>query len=453
MFNPWTAEFWRIGGVVLLALLIGLLAGHVAFFLFLGTLSYLVWHLVNLFRLERWLREGKKFQPPDAAGIWGEVYHHFYRLQQRNRKRKRKLAAILNQFQEAAAALPDAAVVLRASGEIEWFNEAATRLLGLRAQDVGQRVVNLVRHPAFTKLFASGTSGPSGPGAEPSEFPSPVDGQLTLVARVVPYGKDQRLLVARDVTRLQRLEQMRRDFVANVSHELRTPLTVVTGFLETMNDGTSPDTPQWARSLQLMQQQTRRMQRIVNDLLLLARLETENRISRPAPVAVPALLAAIQEEALALSGEKAHVIRLEAEPSLWLQGSEEELRSAFSNLVFNAVQYTPDGGEILIRWHADDAGVHLAVKDAGVGIPAHHIPRLTERFYRVDVGRSRASGGTGLGLAIVKHVLGRHEGRLRIESALDKGSTFTCDFPPSLMLQPPEEAAQPSYLSHNRHKV
>lgn len=443
MFNPWTAEFWRIGGLAFLALLLGLPTGHVAFFLFLGTLGYLVWHLVNLFRLERWLREGKKFQPPDAAGIWGEVYHHFYRQQQRNRKRKRKLAAILSQFQEAAAALPDAAVVVRSSGEIEWFNEAATRLLGLHAQDVGQRVVNLVRHPAFTKLFAGGAGGPV---ADPSEFPSPVDGQLTLVARVVPYGKEQRLLVARDVTRLQRLEQMRRDFVANVSHELRTPLTVVTGFLETMNDGESPCARQWARSLQLMQQQTARMQGIVNDLLLLARLEAEDRIPRSEPVAVPALLAAIREDAVALSGEKAHVIRLEAEPDLWLTGSEEELHCAFSNLVFNAVQYTPDGGEILIRWYADDAGAHLAVKDTGVGIPAHHIPRLTERFYRVDVGRSRASGGTGLGLAIVKHVLSRHEGRLHIESVIDEGSTFTCNFPPSLVLRHPEQAER---LSQN----
>lgn len=446
MFNPWTTEFWRIAGVAFVALVIGLATGHVIGFLLLGTLAYLIWHLVHLARLERWLRTARKYRPPEASGIWGEVYHHFYRLQQRNRKRKLKLAAILNQFQEAAAALPDAAIVLRATGEIEWFNEAAVRLLGLRAQDVGLRIANLVRHPAFTALFPPGAEGA---GGESAEFPSPVDDSITLLAHVVPYGQDRRLLVVRDVTRLHRLEQMRRDFVANVSHELRTPLTVVMGYLETMEDGAGPCAQQWARSLHLMRQQTLRMQRIVTDLLLLARLETENRVVRSEPVDVPALLAAIREDALALSGEKGHVVQLAAEPDLWLLGSAEELRSAFSNLVFNAVQYTPEGGEITIRWYGDAAGAHLVVKDTGVGIAAHHIPRLTERFYRVDVGRSRERGGTGLGLAIVKHVLSRHEGRLRIASVIGQGSTFTCDFPARLVLRRPEKPAQANHPSHN----
>jgi two-component system, OmpR family, phosphate regulon sensor histidine kinase PhoR len=428
--NPWAAELWRLVALGTAALLLGLLTGRPFLVVLLATLAYLGWHLVNLYRLERWLREGKGFQPPNATGIWGEVYHHYYRLQQRNRQRKRRLAAYLNRFQEAAAALPDAVVLLRPGGEIEWANEAASRLLGLRGQDVGQRIANLVRHPAFTQVVRARGS------AEPSpEFPSPVDSQTVLIARLVPYGNDQRLLVVRDVTRLQRLEEMRRDFVANVSHELRTPLTVVHGFIETIADAEDDCARHWARPLELVQQQTTRMQRIVEDLLLLSRLEMDARPSQVEPVDVPQMLAAIRDDALALSGEHAHCVELKAERGLWLRGAPEEVRSAFSNLVFNAVRYTPDGGTITIRWYADQTGAHMEVQDSGIGIPAPHIPRLTERFYRVDTGRSRAKGGTGLGLAIVKHVLSRHEAGLRIDSELGRGSTFACDFPPRLTVR------------------
>jgi two-component system phosphate regulon sensor histidine kinase PhoR len=251
---------------------------------------------------------------------------------------------------------------------------------------------------------------------------------------VVPYGNEQLLLVARDNTRLHKLEQIRRDFVANVSHELRTPLTVISGFLETLGDFPRINAQDRKHALQLMSQQTARMQHIVDDLLLLSRLETDQRPVRLEQVAVPDLLDTMADEAKTLSGGK-HAIRLEVEQDLHLHGNPEELRSAFTNLVSNAVRYSPGGGTITIRWFADARGAHFQVQDTGVGIAEHDIPRLTERFYRVDTARSRQSGGTGLGLAIVKHVLERHNAVLEISSELGEGSTFSCDFPSSEILR------------------
>jgi two-component system phosphate regulon sensor histidine kinase PhoR len=313
--------------------------------------------------------------------------------------------------------------VLGLNGEIRWFNDAAKTILGFRARDIGQRIANLIRHPKFAAfLKEAGESGDI-------ELPSPVDEHLSLLYQIVSYGKDQRLLLARDVTLLHRLEQVRTDFVANVSHEMRTPLTVIHGYLETLAEHAMQMPSDWQRPIKLMYEQSLRMQNLVNDLLVLSRLETSDEVSGSENVAVPEMLATIKKEALALSGEHRHRISLEADGNVWLRGNMQELHSAFSNIVFNAVQYTPDGGEIRVRWYADPAGAHFEVSDNGIGIPAHHIPRLTERFYRVDVGRSRKTGGTGLGLAIVKHVLQRHNGQLRIDSAVGKGSTFICDFP------------------------
>jgi two-component system phosphate regulon sensor histidine kinase PhoR len=425
VLNPWTGELGRVVFIAALLLVVGLAADRVALVLLIGSAGYLAWHVYHLYRLERWLRRGSGgTEPPQGTGIWGEVYHHFYTLQRRSRERERKLASMLDRFQEAAAAMPDATVVTKSTGEIEWFNSAAERLLGLHSpEDIGQQILNLVRRPAFATYLRQGNF------SEPLELPSPENESVMLQVRVVPYGRDQRLLVARDVTRLHRLEQMRRDFVANVSHELRTPLTVIAGFLETMRDAEDATLDeQWGSSLELMQNQATRMQRIVEDLLLLSRLEMDTAPEARDPVSVPSMLAAIREEAIRLSGDKGHAITLEADDRLWVLGNEQSLRSAFSNLVFNAVRYTPAGGNIGIRWYADRSGACLDVSDNGIGIPARHIPRLTERFYRVDVSRSRESGGTGLGLAIVKHVLNRHNARLEIESKPGEGSTFRCYF-------------------------
>lgn len=434
MAHPWWIEFWRLVGLLVLALVIGLVAGQVVLALLVAVLLYLGWQLRNLRRLEQWAR-GQRRQLPEADGVWGEVFYHMQRLRRKGRKRKKRLTAILSRFRESTAAMPDATVVLGEDGLIQWWNDAATRVLGLRyPQDAGQPLTNLVRDPAFYDYLTRGDF------SEPVEFPSPAESGVMLSVRVIPYGNNQRLVVARDVTRLHRLEQMRRDFIANVSHELRTPLTVISGYLESLGDADDAFTRQWGRSLKAMQQQAGRMQQLVNDLLLLSRLETERNALPLEEVDVPTLLGMLREDAVTL-GQGAHTVDLEADSELWLQGSGGELRSAFSNLINNAVRYTPEGGRITIRWYGDEAGAHFQVSDTGIGIAPQHIPRLTERFYRVDVGRSRESGGTGLGLAIVKHVLARHGGELGIESTVGEGSTFTCDFPPSLVIRRPAREA------------
>ncbi len=417
-------ELWFVGAFALTLLLIGGIAGHPALLLLLGAVAYLAWHLLHLLRVIRWLSEGRRFHPPDAPGMWNELHYLLYRLQQRHRKRKHKLTGMLNRYQETAAVLPDATVVLGPRGECEWWNETATRLFGLHSpQDIGQRIDNLVRFPIFTQYLASGDY------SDRIGIPSPINGQILLTIGIVPYGRNQRLLVARDVTQIERLEEIRRDFVANVSHELRTPLTVISGFLETLLDVDEAPDDNWRRPLQQMQEQAWRMQRIVDDLLLLARMEGHGDKLRSEPVNVSQMLTALREDAVVLSATKGHRISLETDAGLWLRGNEDELRSAFSNLIYNAVQYTPAGGAITIRWCADGAGAHLTVQDSGAGIAPHHLPRLTERFYRVDIGRSRERGGTGLGLAIVKHALQRHDAQLTVTSELGKGSVFSCVFP------------------------
>ncbi len=412
-------------GIILIgAWLIGAVLGKPGVFLFLGLLAYMLWHLHNLRRLEQWLRDGRTYQPPEASGIWSEVFYLLYGKRQRERAQKKRLAAMLSQFREATSAMPDATVVLGPGDEIQWFNDAARQLIKLHAgQDVGQRIDNLIRYPEFGNFLESGNESGY------ILIPAPKDPETTLSARVIPYGRDLRLLILRDVSQQQRLEQMRRDFVANVSHELRTPLTVVNGFLETMIDTDDECAREWSRSLLLMQQQASRMQHIVEDLLLLSRLETDSNRPPEKPVSMPALIATIYEDVEHLAAQKRQQISIDSESEAGLYGAERELHSAFANLVINAIRYTPEAGRIRIRWWADEQGAHYAVADTGIGIEAAHIPRLTERFYRVDVGRSRDSGGTGLGLAIVKHVLNRHEARLRIDSVPGRGSTFTCDFP------------------------
>lgn len=424
MIGIWSPEVWKGIGLLAAALLLGAAVGYTAWFLLGAVTIYLGLHLYNLHRLEHWLRVGRRYHPPDARGIWGDVFHGLYRLQQRNRRRKRRLAQFLDRFEQVLGALPDATVVLGPDHTIEWANEAAARLLNLRwPQDSGRRIQTLVRFPLFLEYVERGDF------AEPVEMPSPADGRVRLAVRLIPYGQDQLLLVARDMTRIHRLEQVRRDFVANVSHELRTPLTVMRGYLETL-EGAGDELPAaWGEPVAIMGQQVARMQRIVEDLLLLARLEAEPVGAGARVVKVAPMLAQLREEARVLSGERGHRIELTADEELCLRGEEHVLRSAFANVLFNAVQYTPAGGGIAMRWYADGDGAHFEVEDNGIGVPPAHIPRLTERFYRVDKGRSRATGGTGLGLAIVKHALNRHDGRLRVQSEVGVGSVFTCDFP------------------------
>jgi len=392
--------------------------------------------LLRLMQLGRWIAAGRHASLPDGDGGWATVFRGIQRLERSGRKRKRKLSRALQRFNEATEALPDGAVVLGLDGDIEWWNRAAERLLGLqRATDRGARIMDLVRRPEFVARMRSGD------WAEPLEMPARGDPQVWLSLKVVPISKKRRLLLARDITRLRRLEEVRRDFVANVSHELRTPLTVMSGYVEALLDSEAGDSPARERALQRMQEQTRRMQNLVADLLHLSRLELDTQRRELEPVALGRTVEGLVEEARTLSGGR-HTIELEQDRGLGLSCQPEEIRSAFSNIVTNAVRYTPEGGTIRIRWYQDENGeACFAVSDTGVGIDPLHLPRLTERFYRADVGRSRETGGTGLGLAIVKHVLSQHGGRLEVESEPGHGSTFRCRFPAARVhREAPEES-------------
>lgn len=434
MRNSWIAELWRIAGLLVLAVVLGLMFDAVAVMLIIALAGYLGWSLHNLRHLWHWLIQGKTSAPPTSAGIWGDVFTEIYRLQKRNKKRQKRLVRLLTRFRETTEAMPDGVVVMQANGTIEWWNETGGKMLDLKyPHDVGQRVTNLVRNPDFQAFYQRANKD------EIFSFQAPGDSSKTIAVRITPYGQEQSLLMARDVTLLERVEQIRRDFVANISHELRTPLTVMTGFLEAMASDEPIDEQARKRSIDLMQQQSRRMYRLVEDLMLLSKLENEQKPIKHEVVPVPQLLATLKEEAEVVSAERHHLIVIEAENDLFIYGDAKELDSAFSNLVINAVNYTPDRGKITIRWYQDTQGAHLEVSDTGIGIPPHHISRITERFYRVDVARSRETGGSGLGLAIVKHALNRHQANLRINSEVGRGSTFICDFPKDAIVERQDE--------------
>jgi len=412
--------------------------------LFVAALIYLVWHLFQLYRLRTWLHDPKVFLPPAFMGIWREVFEDMeVRLRsiqaQSVRKRKPKLNWVVKRFNKSVSALPDAAILLGQEDEIEWWNSAADALFGLRKDaDKGRRITHFIRHPEFIRKLREERTW-----RQPLEALSPVDPDTWLTIWVVPAGKSKRLLQARDSTRLHRLEQIRRDFVANVSHELRTPLTVINGYTETLLDryDNTQELP-WYPVLSKIHDQAERMGKIVEDLLLLSRLEVERKQHGQEHVPVTAILEAIREDALIVGGQ-AHRITVIADTELEIMGNAGELRSAFSNLIFNAVRYTEAGGEVTVRWYGDDQGGHLLVRDTGIGIQPKHLSRITERFYRVDTGRSRETGGTGLGLTIVKYVLMRHEAALSIESTHGQGSIFGCHFPPTRLLRP--DAAPPPH--------
>jgi two-component system phosphate regulon sensor histidine kinase PhoR len=404
-----------------LAIAAGLVFGYPLVWL-VGVLgAYLAWNLYELFRLERWLTYRRGGRPRSAAGVWGNVLLGLNRLQKRNRDRKRRLNRVLKEFRKATGAIPDASVVLNADGEIAWLNAMATEYLGIAKADRGSRIENLLRDPDFIAYLRDGDFD------HPIAMTSPVDGERDLSVQIIAYGDRQRLLLAKDVTQQRRLEKVRRDFVGNASHELRSPLTVITGYLDSMTS--DPELAEgWREPVSEMSAQAARMRSIIDDLLTLSRLEASGAPAGDERVDVPGLASLIRKDALASRSSCAE-IEVQFETSACLLGSESELYSAFWNLVQNAVKYTGQDGRIVIRWSKDDAGGHFSVSDTGVGIPSEAIPRLTERFYRVDKGRDRAKGGTGLGLAIVKHILQRHEARLEVTSELGVGSVFTCHFP------------------------
>ncbi|TLY64966.1 MAG: phosphate regulon sensor histidine kinase PhoR [Gammaproteobacteria bacterium] len=425
--QPATQAWWFAAGRLLGTVLIGFSAGWLLGSPWGGLACalglHLGWQLANLFRLEWWLRHRSYAEPPDVGGVWGEIIAQIVRLHRRKRFHKQRFVQLMRQLQHSTAALPNGVVILNAQREIVWFNLMAARLLDLRrSADLGLRIENLLREPEFKRYL------------EARDYSNPVvirpataeDCYLSL--QVVPYGDGQQLMLVSDVSRQMRLEAVRRDFVANASHELRSPLTVITGYLETLCQDPALD-----RDLQgpvaEMRRQAERMTGIIRDLLELSRLEETDEVGGGQPLDVAALTSLLRKDVLARPVHPRDV-RVRIDSDSQLIGDEPEIHSAFSNLVDNAAKYTPPEGSIEMRWWVDENGGHFAVTDTGMGIPPEHIPRLTERFYRVDAGRSRATGGSGLGLAIVKHVLQRHGAELEVRSTLGSGSTFVCHFPP-----------------------
>lgn len=420
---------WRLLTLLSLAGFAGLIFGQMMAFLFLAALGYAIWLQLNWIKLKHWLEKPKKRRSPSADGMIDDVCRQIEHMRQQNSNRKKKLTGYLKRFQMATAALPDAIVVLGEFGQVDWANQAARQLLGVRwPRDNNVRINNLIRDPAFQQLLED----PHRQG-ESITVKSPLDEAMQLELKLVNYMGAGRLLIARDMTHTIKLQRMRRDFVANVSHELKTPLTVLRGYLEAFTDDT--DSSQWRTALPAMRQQSERMHLMIKDLLVLSQLETGEKALRRIPTDVGKLLQSIIEDAHTLEHYRDHQITLEMDTEKWLVCDVDEIRSAVSNLVFNAVKYTPAGCAVTLSWRLLDEGARLAVADEGEGIAEHHLERLTERFYRVDKGRSNDAGGTGLGLAIVKHVLQRHGAQLHISSELGKGSCFSCDFPATIVVE------------------
>ena len=419
----WLAPLSRLTVVGILAL-IGAAMGGAAIGWAIASVGFFALVLVQLRylqKLQHWLGAPTVEEIPDGWGAWSDVFGELYRSHRREQKSRKQQALALDRFMQAAQALPDAVILLDAEGRIDWANAVAERQFGLDlSHDRGQAIVNLVRYPAVASYLSRADSG------EPLILQTNASPPLTLSIQVVRYGESEKLMLSRDITAIYRSDTIRRDFIANVSHELRTPLTVINGYLEHMTDGALADA-RLAKPLALMQDQATRMARLVEDLLTLSRLEAEDNVLRDDPINMPQLVAALLDEGRALSRGR-HMLLAEID-SGDMHGAADELRSAFANLVSNAIRYTPEGGRITVHWQTNEQGARFAVTDSGIGIAPEHVPRLTERFYRVDRSRSRETGGTGLGLAIVKHVLIRHQGTLEVDSALGAGSTFACLFP------------------------
>ena len=433
MRRAWLAELWIVGGLVAAAALLGYLAGGVLWWMAGAGALYAALNVHNAASQIRWLRDEGDGPPPDSFGVWGEVLHRVNQERREAREAAREAETLVEQYERSVQALPDGIVILDADLHIRWSNSAAQRLVGLQdPEDRGQHIDNLLRHPEFTDYRH---------GGELDRFiqiPSPTAPDNVIMVGLVPFSTEQFLLVCRDVTEGVRIDRIRRDFLSNVSHELRTPITVLGGYLEMLQDAAEDELPsRWKRPVEAMHDQATRMRHLVEDLLLLSRMESLGEPDAREDVDIDRLAARIREEAEALSAERGHRIELEVEPGTRVCGSVSELRAVFSNLVRNAIQYTPDGGLIRIEWRVDADAAWFVVVDEGEGIEPEHVSRLTERFYRVDKGRSREQGGTGLGLAIVKHALVHYDGELEIESEPGRGSRFACRFPRDIVIHPP----------------
>ncbi len=425
MTAPLQRELVVLAAWLFVMLILGAVFNSVTGFLLAGLLAYVAWNLYNLNKLSKWLAKPSKHSP-ESIGVWDEVYYQLYNLYKRQRKARRKLTDILNRFQKSTQALPYAAIILNQYNEIEWFNPAASQMFDLHKRiDIGQRIDNLIRLPEFTKYL------------QHKKFKQPLKFILhkkKIILNITKYSEGQYLLSARDITAMSQVVNMRRDFISNASHELRTPLTVMSGYVEFLshNAGDNIKVP-----LEKIEEQIVRMNKIISELIELAKIESSATIDSSVRVEINALLQDVYNEALSLDNNEHRIVLdidtddLKHKDARYLYGNYDELRMVFSNLMTNAIRYTPPDGDIKLFVSENDTVISIAVQDSGVGIQYEHIPRLTERFYRVDEGRSREIGGTGLGLAIVKHVLDRHSANLAIQSEYGKGSLFRCDFPRS----------------------
>lgn len=421
----WKA-FWLTLTWLLICLVVGLFTDWTnAWLLFAcGIVLYGARHLYWLHQLDKWLEKPDLNTIPLGSGVWEDIFAKVYHEQRRHARTKVQLSNALERFRHAAGALPDGVVLLDDDNKIEWCNRPAELHLGIALkQDIHQPIVYLVRSSEFLQYLQHHID------IDPIKLQSISGGkEITLEIRLVAFGSNQKLLLSRDISQVEKLDLMRRDFIANVSHELRTPLTVVGGFLETLSDMDNTLSPQTKQYFDMMMEQTQRMQLLIEDLLTLSQLEANNSGPDEEAIDIANLLKIVISEAKGLSNGK-HQIHLQAQADLNIKASRKELHSAFSNLVSNAIRYTPEGGEIFVSWQLDNHQAVFSVRDTGIGIEPEHINRLTERFYRVDRSRSRETGGTGLGLSIVKHILSRHQARLEIHSEFGKGSTFSAVFP------------------------
>lgn len=426
----WKKLAWELAFFYTPWVIVGWIFGYMPWLLLAATALQLVWHLHNQVRLSSWLWDEKRLTPPSGSGNWESLFNGLYRLQQRQRLKRKELTNLIRRFRNGAESLPDAVVVFRAEGNIVWCNRLAQHLLGFHwPEDSGQPISNLIRTPDFIKYLNKKDF------SEPLEMRSPLNVERMLELRIVPYTEGEHLMVVRDVSQLKQLEGMRRNFFANVSHELRTPMTVLQGYLEMTEDPDMIVGPMWTKAHGVMTEQLNRMNSLVNQLLTLSKIEAAPMHELEDVVNVPAMLEVLEKEAISLSGDDQHKLKFDVDTSLRVLGDDDQLRSAISNLVYNAVKYTPPGANIHVRWYQTAQGACLEVEDSGDGIEPQHLHRLTERFYRVDKARSRDTGGSGLGLAIVKHALSHHDSHLEIQSEVGVGSKFSFVLPSRLVVK------------------
>ena len=412
-------ELLRLEFILVLALIIGLLIDELGLSFVIGCAVYAAYHLWQLYKLSRWLVSNKTSDAPHSSGLWEQVLEGIYKLREELTEEEENVKAAADNMYQALSALTDAVVMIDANGDIEWSNSAAIVLLGLRFPDVqGESLFNFLDGPKFAKFVGSGNY------TDGIEMSGPQNSYLTLKIELTQFGEGHRLLFARNLTKIKRLERMREDFVANVSHELRTPLTVINGYLETLNSLEISDNANVNKALSQMQTQSTRMSVLVEDLMLLAQLDSVSSKTDAQVIDISSLVEhAIADMNVSLAADKTITAKLDK--NVFALGQEKEINSVVTNLISNACKYTPAGGEVEISWQLSDVGAEFSVTDTGIGIAPKHISRLTERFYRVDKSRSIATGGTGLGLAIVKHVLIRHDSHLNIKSSLGESSTFS----------------------------